>query len=163
MQLNTKSKVYLTVIVVVLVSFVVLFIKQKLYPLPVEKSYQATISSIPITVEVADNMYDRTRGLSERESLAPDAGMFFVYPDYQERVFWMGKMRFPIDIIWLKDKVVVGFYENLPPPPPILNLNDEDIPKATSVVPVNGVLEFNAGFIKQNQIKIGDTFQLLDF
>jgi len=85
--------------------------------------------------------------------------MFFTYPDYDQRVMWMKDMKFPLDIIWIRDNRVTGLTENLPMP----SLEDPNgqVANASSGLSVNKALEVNAGFIKENNINIGDEFQLL--
>jgi uncharacterized membrane protein (UPF0127 family) len=69
-----------------------------------------------ITVEIADNDKSRSAGLSNRGSLGEDRGMLFVFDAEGKTAFWMKKMNFPLDIIWLNgDKEVVDISKNLPP------------------------------------------------
>lgn len=57
-----------------------------------------TLGSHTLQVEVADTDAERARGLMERDGLAQDHGMVFVYPDEQERGFWMKNTRIPLSI-----------------------------------------------------------------
>jgi uncharacterized membrane protein (UPF0127 family) len=81
--------------------------------------------------------------------------MLFLFPDYQVRQFGMVGMNFSLDIIWLKDKRVVGWAEKVSPPV------GQNIPVVSSVLPVNAVLEVNAGWAAENQLKIGEELELL--
>ncbi len=104
-------------------------------------------------VEVADTVASRARGLSGRESLAEDQGLFFVFSSSSQTGFWMKDMKFPIDIIWIKGDVVVGFSENVEPElgKSMLSLKIYYPPE-----PVDRVLEINAGLVLKYGIKVGD-------
>lgn len=109
-----------------------------------------------ITVEVADTDEERTKGLSGRPSLSQDRGMLFVFSRKDRYYFWMKGMRFPLDFVWIDDNKVVDLTPNVPYPKdgkPLVNI----MPK----IPVDKVLEVNAGVINSSQVKIGD--QLADF
>jgi len=103
-----------------------------------------------IGVEIADEMREQIAGLSGRESLCPDCGMLFVFPDKQVRHFWMKNMNFPLDIIWIGDGKILNISENLSP--------EGESPEKiyTSTLPANYVLEVNAGFAERHGIKVGD-------
>lgn len=103
-----------------------------------------------VKVEVADDFQEQLQGLSNRTRLNSDAGMLFVFSDKQERTFWMKQMNFPIDILWISDNKIVNISKNLAP--------EGEYPKNkySSQQKANYVLEVNAGFAEENQIKIGD-------
>jgi len=68
-------------------------------------------------------------------------------------------MRFPIDIIWIKNNRVVGIEKNVPAP-------EKGIPEAALKVynppeSVDRVLEINAGLSDSLGIKIGDSFAII--
>ena len=56
-----------------------------------------------VAAEVADTPQERAIGLMGRASLAPDAGMLFVYPDEAVRSFWMKNTRIPLSIAFIND------------------------------------------------------------
>ncbi len=62
----------------------------------------------------------------------------------------MRKMNFPIDIVWLKDGLVIGIEKDVVP--------DDSNPEKPyySPGPVNAVLELPAGWSAKNNLKIGD-------
>lgn len=69
-----------------------------------------------VSLEVVATSGERARGLMYRESLNPDAGMLFVFPQEAKHAFWMKNTRIPLDIIWLKkDGTVVDVAENVLP------------------------------------------------
>ncbi len=106
-----------------------------------------------IQIEIARASEEMRLGLSYRESLCPLCGLYFVFPEERVQSFWMRRMRFSIDILWIGDGVVVGILENLPPPAP--DTKEEDLPSWRSPVPVRHVLEVPAGFARAHQIHPG--------
>ncbi len=90
-------------------------------------------------VEVAQNDWGRAKGLSGRKFLGENDGMLFIFNEPAIQKFWMRGMKFPLDIIWIKNNKVVGLAENVPPAT-ISNLELRSSPE-----PVNLVLEINAG------------------
>ena len=103
-------------------------------------------------VEIADTMMSQTKGLSGRESLDEDEGMLFVFQKHAKRSFWMINMNFYLDIIWIKDGIIVGIAKNTVP----LKLNNEKAEIYYSPEPVDMVLEINSGLSDKLNIKIGD-------
>jgi hypothetical protein len=73
------------------------------------------VGGVSVTAEVADDEASRTRGLSGRDRLDPDAGMLFLLPG-DSPSFWMKGMRFPIDIVWIKGGRVVDVTAGVQPP-----------------------------------------------
>jgi len=114
------------------------------------KEPTAIIGSKQITIEIAKTPDQLKKGLSDRNSLGKNRGMLFQYPDYVFQGFWMKGMRFPIDIIWIKDNVIVGAQQNVP-----VGIT-EPLPVYYPPEPVNNILEVNAGFVTKNNIKAGD-------
>jgi len=106
-----------------------------------------------IAVEIADSPASQARGLSNRPSLSENQGMLFIFPDRQTRIFWMKKMLFPLDIIWLDGNRIVKISANLPA---------EGLAPAkiySSDTPVNYVLEVNAGWAKRAGVKVGELIE----
>ena len=110
-----------------------------------------------VKVEIADTPAKRTQGLSGRESLAENAGMIFIFPEPKIQNFWMKDMKFPIDIIWIRQTAdgdrVVGFVENAPP---ASGQSENNLTIYSSPENVDRVLEINAGLVKKWGIKVGD-------
>jgi hypothetical protein len=102
-----------------------------------------------IRVSVADTAAARQTGLGGRNSLAPDEGMLFIFPEDGTYGFWMKDLRFAIDILWLaSDRTVISMAQNVSP---------ETYPRVfTPEVPARYVLELHAGFAKAYAVDIGD-------
>ena len=94
-----------------------------------------TVGGVPVTVEIADQPAELSRGLGYRAGLAPGTGMLFLYPEPAPRSFWMKGMQFCLDIIWIEDGAIQGAAENVCPAPP--GTADADLPSYVSPVPVS--------------------------
>ena len=115
----------------------------------------AKINNLTLELEIADDFNERKQGLSNRETLCKDCGMLFIFPDKQVRNFWMKDMNFPLDIIWINDDKIEGINENLLP--------EGEVPGKTysSILPVNYVLEINAGLANEYGLEAGDRIELI--
>lgn len=116
------------------------------------------INNNTLNVEIADTIQKRNKGLGGRQSLASDSGMLFIFDKADTYPFWMKGLIFPLDFIWLREKKVVDLSSNIPAPVP--GQKDETLPLISSKVPVDQVLEVNAGTIDRLGIKVGDSIQL---
>lgn len=114
------------------------------------KNNVALINGHKIKLRVADDNKERWQGLSGVASLSKDEGMLFVFPDYRKRVFVMRNMLIPLDIIFIKDNKIIDIYKNLPPE------GENYKERYSSSLPVNYVLEINAGESDYFKIKVGD-------
>lgn len=59
------------------------------------------VNGLRYHLEIADTDTSQKTGLSGREELPEDNGMLFVFPKQERRCFWMKRMLFPLDIVWL--------------------------------------------------------------
>ncbi|HLC38813.1 MAG TPA: DUF192 domain-containing protein [Patescibacteria group bacterium] len=105
-------------------------------------------------VEMVKTPIKMAEGLSGRNELATNSGMLFVYDDKQKRDFWMNKMNFDLDIIFIDDSRVVDFVTLKKPE------SSNKIPKYTNLKPANFVLEIPAGEAKKLGLKIGDMVEI---
>ncbi len=112
----------------------------------------ATVNHHQISVEVLETAEEKRQGLSGRESLGSDSGLLFVYDAPGQYNFWMKDMHFPIDIIWIADDYrVIDITKYLHP--------DTFPDEFTSSRPAQYVLEVNAGYSGELDIRIGDDFE----
>jgi uncharacterized membrane protein (UPF0127 family) len=118
----------------------------------------AQLGGTGIMLELALTSKKKVRGLSEREFLAENQGMLFIFAQPALQAFWMKGMKFPIDFIWLREGVVVGVTENVPPPVAGISENEFEIYRPE--VPANMVLEVNAGWAARNNIQVGDRLEI---
>ncbi len=112
------------------------------------------VGTAKVSAEVAQSDEKKKLGLGMREKLDEGKGMLFVFnnpgPCPGTCGFWNKDMLFPIDIIWIRDGMVVDVYEHLPS---YKEVKDFTVSPKTKV---NYILEVPDGFIKTNTIKIGD-------
>lgn len=105
-------------------------------------------------VEIADTQEKQTTGLSNRETIGAAEGMLFVFKEPGSYGFWMKEMYFPLDILWINNDKVIGFFENAP-------TNQNPLPIYHPPGLVNYVLELPAGSIKKYDIQKGSEFKVL--
>lgn len=102
-------------------------------------------------VEIADDDYERARGLMYREAMAADHGMLFLFPNVAERSFWMHNTPLPLDIIYISPTAqVVSIQKNAIP---------YDRTPLRSYGEAVAVLEINGGLSDQLGIKPGDRIE----
>lgn len=112
-----------------------------------------------INVEVADSPEERSKGLSNRQSLSEHSGMLFVFETQNiSPVFWMKDMAIPIDIIWINDGKIVKIDKNVPVPQ--AGTPDEKLKLYSAGLPIDYVLEVNAGYCDKNNFIVGDAIDL---
>lgn len=115
------------------------------------------VNGLQVVVEIADTDVERRRGLSGRDGLEPGFGMLFIFPSEGVYSFWMYRMKFPIDMIWMDSGGrVVYIVEDAQP------CGDSLVcPVYTPDKPAKYVLEVNAGFVKMADLKLGDVVTIL--
>lgn len=113
-----------------------------------EKNYQ---------VEVVDTPEKREKGLSGTDQV-PEQGMLFVFDQKDIQHFWMKDMKYDLDFIWMADDKVIDITENVPHPGPETVL--ADLPVYSPKQPASMMLEVPAGFVKQEEIHVGDVVRL---
>lgn len=103
---------------------------------------------IKIDIEIADNENSRIQGLMYRDSLPATAGMLFLMESEEPQAFWMRNTKIPLDIIYADAGYrIVKICRNTLP------YSEATIP---SEKPALYVVEVNAGFSEQYQLKEGD-------
>ncbi len=102
-------------------------------------------------IEIAETPSQLARGLMERDSLASDAGMLFIYPASQEILMWMHNTKIPLDMLFIDQAgVITRIAENNRP---------YDNRKVSSHGLALAVLEINGGLAARFGIRPGDTVQ----
>jgi uncharacterized membrane protein (UPF0127 family) len=113
-----------------------------------------SINHAVFQVEIADNDATRMQGLSGRLALGKDKGMYFVFPFARTLSFWMKDMRFPLDIVWIKDNAVIGVSRDILSPASGTAL--QDLKRYNSPQPADSVLELDAGSARAAGIEVGN-------
>lgn len=107
-----------------------------------------------VKAQIADDTEERRIGLSNHVFIEPDRGMLFLFEEPSRPSFWMKDVDFAIDIIWLRDGIVVGIESNVQP------TTDENPPSVRPTDDINQVLEVNAGFASKHGLIPGQTLDI---
>jgi uncharacterized membrane protein (UPF0127 family) len=99
------------------------------------------------TIEVADDVDERTAGLMFRETMDDDHGMLFVFPQTQPVGFWMKNTPMPLDLLFIGQDGEIKAIKPGEPFSEALIAPDE---------PVRFVLEFKQGTSSAAGIAAGD-------
>ncbi len=152
--------IYLFAFVIILLIILVLFMIKIGNKNEIQKDKENTKiifeNGKEIYVEIADSEAEWGKGLMFRKSLDKNNGMFFIFDDSVIRYFWMKNTYIPLDIIFIDENfTIVNIAENVPV------CVKEPCENYQSLKPVKYVLEVNAGFSKENELKSG--YKLLYF
>ncbi len=112
----------------------------------------AEIGNETYLLEVADTWKKRLEGLSNREKLGKSMGMLFIFDRAASYDFWMHKMLFPLDFIWLKEDLVVELKEKVPAPKDTAGQTVSFAPREE----FDQVIELYAGEIRNSGVRVGD-------
>ena len=144
------KKSYYFIVIVSLLLVLLSFLK------PRSGSYQSkvTVGSKQLLVDIAKSPGEREQGLSDRKNLCLDCGMLFIFDQEGFYPFWMRRMYFDIDILWIADDRVVDVTLGAK----VSSKEEFAAPKTfyRSRVPIDKVLEVDAGWVEKNGIKAGD-------
>lgn len=107
-----------------------------------------------INLEIADTEAERAQGLSGRDRIADNEGMWFVFDQEGIHPFWMKDMKFNIDIIWLdEDHSITDIIRNAPVPE-----IPDDLSTYSNTKPAKYVLEVNSGV--SEELSVGDILRI---
>lgn len=99
-------------------------------------------------VEVATSRDQKAQGLMFRPSLAPDAGMLFVYKAEGLRTMWMKNTLIPLDMLFIDRRGE------------IVEIAERSVPLSLATIssdrPAMAVLELNGGTAARLEIRPGD-------
>jgi uncharacterized membrane protein (UPF0127 family) len=114
-----------------------------------------------LLVELAITDEQKTLGLMERRTLAPDAGMLFAYRTTQPEsaAFWMFRTRIPLDIAFLDS---TGTIRAIRAMQPCESPFAQACPTYAPGVPYRAALEVNPGYFARVRVKLGDRVMLED-
>jgi hypothetical protein len=99
-----------------------------------------------IRAELADTFATRVRGLMYRESLAPNAGMLFVFDDASHQCMWMKNTLIPLSVAFIDGS---GAIVN------IADMRPHDESSHCARQPVRFALEMEQGWFAKRGIKPG--------
>jgi uncharacterized protein len=115
-----------------------------------------SIRGINFRLLLAKTPEEQQKGLGFRDSLPQDEGMLFLFdhPDYQ--AFWMKGMRFPLDIIYIRDNKIVTIFQKMPNPP----TENAAVEILKPSEPADTVLEINSGLSAKYDFEVGDEVKI---
>lgn len=101
-----------------------------------------------LDIEFAQSEYETQTGLMYRKDMEDHQGMLFIFEDERMHSFYMKNTEFALDIIYIKaDSTIASFQENAQP------FNEAGL---SSQVPIQYVLEVNAGLAEKWLLEVGD-------
>lgn len=111
--------------------------------------------TVDVQVEIAETPSQRRQGLRGRNSLPPDGGMLFLFPEQQppSASFWMHDTLLPLDIAFLDSAGVIRGVRGMVPCRALLSLF---CARYGAGVPFLSALEVNAGFLARHGVSPGD-------
>ncbi|MDR1474788.1 MAG: DUF192 domain-containing protein [Endomicrobium sp.] len=112
----------------------------------------ADINGQNLKLVIAKDRETIIRGLSWREKI-PFDGMIFFFDKLLKVSFWMKGMNFPLDIVWVRNNVILEVTENVKPEP---GVPEEKLKTYSSSGEVDIVIELSAGRAKELKIKEGN-------
>lgn len=110
-----------------------------------------------ITVEVADTMKRRARGLMFRKSLPPNQGMLFDFITAQPMSFWMKNTLIPLSIGFFDEQRVLFQIEEMVPASG-LELEPQIY---KGVKPARYALEMPKDWFAKNKVELGKRFEFV--
>lgn len=124
-------------------------------PATIRACVEARAGTHPLHLEVARTPADQRHGLMEREHLAADAGMLFVYdtPQPAHGAFWMYRTRIPLDIAFLDGEGRILVIRHMQPCASDLSW---ECPRYVADVPYHAALEVNSGWFAAHGVGVGD-------
>ncbi len=110
------------------------------------------VGDAALKVELADTLGKQYQGLSGRASMPSEQGMLFIMGVADRHTFIMRDMKFPLDVVWIREGKVVDMSQDVPNP----ERNEKPMTMQPQA-PADLVLEVNAGWTRTHHIKIGDS------
>lgn len=146
--------VVILLLVVAAIPFSQNYLKNNQFPFA--KTATAKIGNQTFRLYSAESQKEKEVGLSNKSSMPQDYGMLFSFatPDYYS--FWMRDMKFPIDMIFIKDNHIITIHSNAQPP----KSKDDSLAIYKPDEPADAVLEINAGLAQKYSFKKGDEVKI---
>ncbi len=107
-------------------------------------------------VELAISVDERSKGLMNREKLADNQGMLFIFPKPRIVSFWMYQTLIPLDILFFDSNgQLLELFENIPP------CKASPCKTYTNKIPAEFVLELPAGTAEKINVSLGNKFVII--
>jgi uncharacterized membrane protein (UPF0127 family) len=101
---------------------------------------------IKVACDIADTDAKKVAGLQSYDRLEDNKGLFFPYEPYTDVTFHQGSVKFPLDLIFIRDNDVIMTVENT-------KVGSKD---KWACEGCTAVLEVTGGFCKKKGIELGD-------
>lgn len=126
---------------------------------------KVTIKGQTFTLEVASTLETIKKGLGERESIPDNGGMLFVFPDAQQRRFWMVDCLVDIDIMYLDalgriTAIHTMLAEPLQTDSETRSEYEQRLKRYPSRLGAQFAIELQAGKIRELQLKTGNKIDI---
>ncbi len=137
--------------------FIAIFLSSVIFTvfLNTQKPY-VSIKGKSFNVEVARSNKQKELGLARYKTIAKDFGMLFIFENKDYHTFWMKSMKFPIDIIFIRDNKITTIFKNVNYP----KNENENLKTYKPNVPSDMVFEINAGLSDKYNFKKGDSVKI---
>ncbi len=154
MNSKQRSIIFIGAVAIALAAQYIIFSKntapilEKVEPVSAKYAY-ITMGNASLTAEVVKTTDEVKLGLSGREGLLPDTGMWFDFGTENLWGIWMKDMKFPIDIVWFdKNLEIITVEKNISPKTfPNIFYPSRD---------ASYVLELPAGTVEKYKIGVGN-------
>ena len=107
--------------------------------------------TLPLQIEIPNNIRDFNLGLMFRESLNINSGMLFIFNEVAEQSFHMRETKIPLDIAFITEEGIIESIKKLEP---------FDESSVASDGEVLCALEVNRGWFVENNVEIGDQIEI---
>ena len=119
---------------------------------PKKKMSESTeFVTLPLEIEIPNNIRDFNLGLMFRESLDVNSGMLFIFDEVAEQSFHMTETKIPLDIAFIREDGTIESIKELEP-------FDEN--PVSSDGEVLCALEVNRGWFAENNVEVGDVIDI---
>ncbi|MDB9315748.1 DUF192 domain-containing protein [Spirulina sp. CS-785/01] len=103
-----------------------------------------------IELEVAKTRQQQALGLMFREEISDNRGMLFPFDPPRQVGFWMKNVEVPLDMVFLRDGVILEIAANVPP------CHREPCPSYGPNEPIDQVIELRGGRAEELGLETGD-------
>jgi uncharacterized membrane protein (UPF0127 family) len=101
-----------------------------------------------LDIEIAETDYETQTGLMYRDAMEDNQGMLFIFPEVAYHSFYMKNTKIALDILYIDENLRIASIQK--------NAQPMDETGLSSGVPVQYVLEVNAGLTDVWKVKEGD-------
>jgi uncharacterized protein len=104
-----------------------------------------------VSLKVVETPREYQVGLEETRGLSDAEGMYFPYDPPRTASFHMGKVTFPIDIIFLRGQTIAKIVSNIQP----------GTPGRWGLPHCSGVLEVRGGWCAAHGVRVGSSVEVV--